>query len=209
MKPTDEDAPELLWCLGAMVLAGGLILILYIVYAALLHNSKQFMHVIVPASLFALLTFCCGLAAMVTASSQIKEKKKKEAELRNKAQALRNSFFDLAGHAEGVSPQDFLQHRAAFLKNGDFTGVYLIQNISKHMNYVGQSVRVVSRLSQHFTGHGNGDVYADYIYGDVFQIKVIPLNGSGYASLDALERDAIAAYHAFDYGYNKTRGNSN
>lgn len=110
---------------------------------------------------------------------------------------------------EGVSPREFLSARDALLRNGDFTGIYVIHNATKDMNYVGQSVRVVGRVTQHFTGHGNGDVYADYKYGDDFTINVVSLYESGYESLDALERDAIRAYAAYDCGYNRTRGNGN
>lgn len=110
---------------------------------------------------------------------------------------------------EGASPREFLSARDALLRNGDFTGIYVIHNATKDMNYVGQSVRVVGRVTQHFTGHGNGDVYADYKYGDDFTINVVSLYESGYESLDALERDAIRAYAAYDCGYNRTRGNGN
>ena len=108
---------------------------------------------------------------------------------------------------DGASPQEFLSARDALLRNGDFTGIYVIHNTTKDMHYVGQSVRVVGRVTQHFTGPGNGDVYADYKYGDDFTIKVVSLYESGYESLDALERDAIRAYAAYDCGYNRTRGN--
>lgn len=77
------------------------------------------------------------------------------------------------------------------------------------MYYVGQSTRVVGRLIQRLTGCGNGDVYADYKYGDDFELNVVSLRESGYDSLDALERDTIAAYDAYGRGYNRTRGNRN
>lgn len=110
---------------------------------------------------------------------------------------------------EGASPREFLSARDTLLRNGDFTGIYVIHNTTKDMHYVGQSVRVVGRVTQHFTGHGNGDVYADYKYGDDFTINVVSLYESGYESLDALERDAIRAYAAYDCGYNRTRGIGN
>ena len=75
------------------------------------------------------------------------------------------------------------------------------------MYYVGQAASVLWRINQHLTGHGNGDVYADYKYGDRFVITSIRLRGSGFASLNELERHAIAAYKADSDGYNKTRGN--
>ena len=52
-------------------------------------------------------------------------------------------------------------------------------------------------------------MYADYKYGDDFELNVVSLRESGYDSLDALERDTIAAYDAYGRGYNRTRGNRN
>ena len=75
------------------------------------------------------------------------------------------------------------------------------------MYYVGQSVKLIGRVNNHFTGHGNGDVYADWKNGDKFTIKMIKLEGSGYSSLNALEKDMIRAFNAYTKGYNKTRGN--
>ena len=109
----------------------------------------------------------------------------------------------------GASPQEFMRARSALTRNGDFTGIYVLHNKTKGMYYVGQSVRVVGRVRQHLTGHGNGDVYADYKYGDKFEINLVSLRESGYDSLDALERDAIEAYGAYTKGYNRTRGNRN
>ena len=80
---------------------------------------------------------------------------------------------------------------------------------TEDMYYVGQSTRVVGRLIQHLTGCGNGDVYADYKYGDDFELNVVSLRESGYDSLDALESDTIAAYDAYGRGYDRTRGNRN
>ena len=106
-----------------------------------------------------------------------------------------------------LTPEYFLDHRRT-LKESDFNGVYILHNTTKDLYYVGQGVRVYGRLSQHFMGHGNADVYADWKYGDRFEIKVIPLTGSGYQSLNDLERDAIESYDAFERGYNRTRGNA-
>ena len=109
----------------------------------------------------------------------------------------------------GVSPREFLDARDALRRKGDFTGIYILHNKTKEMYYVGQSTRVVGRLCQHLTGHGNGDVYADYKYGDDFEVSFVTLRESGYDSLDALERDTIKAYGAYNKGYNRTRGNRN
>ena len=108
---------------------------------------------------------------------------------------------------EGVAAKEFLVVFDA-LRQTDFTGIYVLHNITKDMYYVGQSVRVVARVGQHLTGHGNGDVYADFKYGDEFEISTVSLADSGYDSLNDLEREAIAAYDAYNSGYNKTAGNS-
>ena len=109
--------------------------------------------------------------------------------------------------SNGVAARDFLSVRGT-LRQSDFTGVYVLHNISKDMYYVGQSVKVVDRVGQHLTGHGNCDVYADYKYGDEFEVSTVSLADSGYGSLNDLERDTIAAYDAYNRGYNKTAGNS-
>ena len=93
-------------------------------------------------------------------------------------------------------------------QSGDMVGVYIIHNESKDMYYIGQAKRLFFRINQHFTGHGNGDVYADYKYGDDFSIKIIPLADSGYQDIDLLEKDMIQKYDAYHKGYNRTKGNT-
>ncbi len=114
----------------------------------------------------------------------------------------------LAG-GEALLAEEFLAARPALLANGDFTGVYVLRNTTRGCCYVGQSTRVIGRVAAHLTGHGNGDVYADYVSGDSFEVSTVSLASSGYESLDALERDAIAAFDACEHGYNRTRGNRN
>lgn len=115
-----------------------------------------------------------------------------------------------------ITPKEFFKIRNA--SNGgrgrkhistakDFAGVYILYNNSKKMYYVGQGKRVFQRVNNHFTGHGNGDVYSDYKCGDNFTIKMIRLKESGFKTLNELERCTIRKYNAFSKGYNKTRGN--
>ena len=107
-----------------------------------------------------------------------------------------------------MSPEQFFKLRKTI--NGDMVGVYILYNCNKKMYYVGQGIRIFFRVNQHFTGHGNGDVYADYKRGkDTFTIKLISLVNSGYYDLDKLEKDMIAKYDAYNNGYNKTAGNGN
>lgn len=90
----------------------------------------------------------------------------------------------------------------------NFAGVYVLYNKTKDVYYVGQAKQILNRVNNHFTGKGNGDVYADYKYGDKWVIKMIALDKSGFHSLNELERYAIHAYNAYEKGYNKNRGNS-
>jgi excinuclease UvrABC nuclease subunit len=53
------------------------------------------------------------------------------------------------------------------------SGVYILNNVTKGMYYIGQAKSIFDRVNQHFTGKGNGDVYADYKYGSVFTITLV------------------------------------
>ncbi len=90
---------------------------------------------------------------------------------------------------------------------GDFVGVYILHNKTKDMFYVGQAKRILFRVSQHFTGHGNGDVYADYKYGDEFEVGLIKIVDTDFESVDEMEMYYIDLYDAAINGYNKTSGN--
>lgn len=105
----------------------------------------------------------------------------------------------------GITVDQFFKFRQSQLD--DPVGVYIIYNTTKNKYYVGQAKRLYFRVNQHFTGHGNGDVYADYKYGDQFLIKLIKLSDSGYYDLDQLEATMIKKYNAYTHGYNKTQGN--
>ena len=109
-----------------------------------------------------------------------------------------------------MTPEQFMRLKDSygFLSQLDCPGVYVLYNRDKNKYYVGQSQHVLTRVNQHFTGHGgNGDVYADYKYHDHFEIRIVKFEGSGYSSLNEMERLAINAYDAYTRGYNKTRGN--
>ena len=88
----------------------------------------------------------------------------------------------------------------------DCTGCYAIHNIDKNIWYVGQGKSVVKRLKQHFSGiGGNGDVYADFKYGNAFEILVYPLAQSSFKTLSAQEHYYIAYYDACENGYNRIK----
>lgn len=104
-----------------------------------------------------------------------------------------------------MTVREFFELRQS--KPEEFTGVYILHNTTDDMYYVGQATKIIFRVNQHFTGKGNGDVYADWKYGSDFTIKLISLAESGYKSLDKLEKDMIEKFDANITGYNKTCGN--
>lgn len=119
----------------------------------------------------------------------------------------------LSNNAIEMTPEQFMRMRNARIGKGkyaltmNYPGVYILHNKTKNLYYVGQGKQVLNRVYAHFTGHGNGDVYADYKYGDLFTIRTIKLEGSGFSNLNDLERYCIRAYNAYTRGYNRTRGN--
>ncbi|MDA2302627.1 GIY-YIG nuclease family protein [Bacillus cereus] len=129
---------------------------------------------------------------------------------------IREQIFGLANNTLELTTKEFLEMRnksfggkgrALYSNNYNFAGVYILHNKSKYLYYVGQGKQVLNRVNNHFTGKGNGDVYADYKYGDYWTIKMIALEKSGFNTLNELERYAIETYDAYKRGYNKTRGN--
>ena len=86
-------------------------------------------------------------------------------------------------------------------------GVYIFYNRTKHKYYVGQAHKLLSRVNGHLTGKGNGDVYADYAYGDRLFVKFHKFRGTAFKNLNEMERYYIEKYHGQSKGYNKTVGN--
>lgn len=133
-----------------------------------------------------------------------------------KKQEINNKIEGLANGVEELTPEEFFKlrnysfggrGRPSYARKQNFAGVYILFNKTRNMYYVGQAQKILDRVNNHFTGKGNGDVYADYKYGCQFTIKMIALRNSGFSSLNELERSVIAKYNAFSKGYNKTRGN--
>lgn len=126
---------------------------------------------------------------------------------------IRDQINSLANNALEMSPQEFMEMRnkkigrSFYALSHNFAGVYILFNKTKNLYYIGQGKQILNRVNAHFTGHGNGDVYADYKYGDTFTIKMISLENSGCSSLNELERKTIMTYDSVAHGYNKTRGN--
>jgi hypothetical protein len=129
---------------------------------------------------------------------------------------IKEQIEGLADNTLEMTPEEFMKMRKisfggrgrrSYALTQNFAGVYILYNKTKNMYYIGQAKQILNRVNSHFTGKGNGDVYADYKYGDEFTIKMISLENSGYKTLNELERNTIMTYNAFSKGYNKTRGN--
>lgn len=115
-----------------------------------------------------------------------------------------------------LTPEQFEELRQMALANKnsypDFSGVYVILNQTLNKTYVGQSIHVMKRLRDHFSGHGKGEtgsalLYRDYYSGNGFLITVIPIHDAPTSNLNRLERILIAEFNSFETGYNKTHGN--
>lgn len=124
-------------------------------------------------------------------------------------------FNDIKGSSE-IMVSNFLNKRHRNLP--EIAGIYVLHNKPLDKYYVGKSINIYDRVFQHFSGHsgGNNLVYADYLYNGMFTIMFIPLNKTRYQGkyldesegLNALEKDAILFFDAFEDGYNRTRGNT-
>ena len=136
--------------------------------------------------------------------------------IKKEKEDIRQKIYYLSQNSLELSPDEFMEIRnkkfgdrggALYTNKFNFPGVYILHNKTKDLYYVGQGKKVLNRVNNHFTGTGNGDVYADYKYGDQWTIKMISLEKSGFNSLNDLERYTIEIYNAYEKGYNKTRGN--
>ena len=127
-----------------------------------------------------------------------------------KAKKLREEIIALANGYKAITPAEFFDIREHFkgcLYAFDFMGCYILCNKTKNKYYVGQATHVPNRINAHLTGRGNGDVYADFRAGDLFEVRMIDITTTSYKRLNDLERNLIWAYNAYSNGYNKTRGN--
>ena len=124
-----------------------------------------------------------------------------------------------------ISSTNFLKYWKPFNNNGrmsdgyknDYStsGCYLILISDKKATpstilnsyteiYAGQSVNIANRVHQHFTGHGNGDVYADVKYGKYVFVKLFPCPKS---DMNDLECRLIESFNGLQ-SYNRTAGGS-
>ena len=137
-----------------------------------------------------------------------------EGRLRHQAE-LRQSILD----SQLVSANNFLGNWKTTKSGNRVTGGYKIldqpgcyvivtspspDGASYENVYVGQSLHVCSRVRNHLTGHGNGDVYADVRMGKPVFVKLIPCRAE---QMNALEKSLIKTFNATS-SYNNTAGGS-
>lgn len=86
-------------------------------------------------------------------------------------------------------------------------GVYILRdNENDNMYYVGQSIDIKRRMSEHL--HGTSSCIDKRLHETKnFTVKFIRLEDSGYSNSDAFETAFIAYLKSFFCGYNRTRGN--
>lgn len=138
--------------------------------------------------LIGLFFFVDGLLLVITASKQ-----------QEKLLRLRQSLLEDDPQIV-ASADEFMSQRKALTQQGEITGIFIVHNATKDLYYVGQSAKAIDRAAIQFLGRGNCDVYADYKYGDSFNVRIVPLPGSGYENLNELKRAAIQALEAADEG---------
>ena len=137
-----------------------------------------------PLIFFGLFLFLDGLLIILIASKQ------QEALLKLRQSLLEDDPQIVA------SAEEFMAQRKALIQQGEMTGIFIVHNATKDLYYVGQSSKAIDRATIQFLGRGNCDVYADYKYGDSFNVRIIPLLESGYESLNELKRAAVQALEA-------------
>ena len=135
------------------------------------------------------------------------------AERDKKRKAVRRELDDIRIRLEIYKPEEILN--LANKKERDsmgidnFSGIYIIHNYTRDFYYVGQAVKVFTRIHNHFKRvNGNPEIYRDYLSGHEIFISPISLAETTYSSLNEFEDYAIRAYECLDpFGYNKNPGN--
>lgn len=90
----------------------------------------------------------------------------------------------------------------------EIAGVYILQDKTNQKFYVGQAKNIKWRMYDHYQKSSNSEIDNRlYKEDEIISKKYIPLAGSGYSNLDALEVAFIAYFDSYHNGYNSTRGN--
>lgn len=188
IKTVASAPPRKLIPIGKVISATGLVLAIVGLFSALPSSANIYGSLSLTFLLFGLFFFVDGLLLVITASKQ-------QEKLLGLHQSLLEDDPQIAASAE-----EFMSQRKALTQQGEITGIFIVHNASKDLYYVGQSTKAIDRAAIQFLGRGNCDVYADYKYGDSFSVRIIPLLGSGYESLNEFKRAAIQALVTADEG---------
>ena len=188
IKTVASAPPRKLIPIGKVISATGLVLAIVGLFSALSSSANIYGSLSLTFLLFGLFFFVDGLLLVITASKQ-------QEKLLGLHQSLLEDDPQIAASAE-----EFMSQRKALTQQGEITGIFIVHNASKDLYYVGHSTKAIDRAAIQFLGRGNCDVYADYKYGDSFSVRIIPLLGSGYESLNEFKRAAIQALETADGG---------
>lgn len=186
IKTVASAPPRRLIPIGKVVSAAGLVLAIVSLFYALPSSANIYGSLSFTFLLIGLFFFVNGLLLVITASKQ-----------QEKLLRLRQSLLEDNPQIV-ASAEEFMAQRKALTQKGEITGIFIVHNATKDLYYVGQSAKAINRAAIQFLGRGNCDVYADYKYGDSFNVRIIPLLGSSYESLNELKRAAIQALEAAD-----------
>lgn len=91
--------------------------------------------------------------------------------------------------------------------DNEVPGVYLLRNKENQKIYVGQSIHLRRRISDHINGRGNRDVYFDMRIGMEFEAAIVKFDNERFRDLDHQEKYFITLFDSYYNGYNNTRGN--
>ena len=186
IKTVASASPKRLIAVGKVVCVIGLLITIGGPFVAWLLSVGVNRVPSFPFIFLGLFLFFDGLLLVSTASRQQKE-------LLN----LRKSLLEDDPQIT-ASVEEFMSQRKALIQQGEVTGVFIVHNATKDLYYVGQSAKAIDRVALQFLGRGNCDVYADFRYGDSFDVRIVPLSGSCFESLTELKHSAIQALEAAD-----------
>lgn len=184
IKTVASAPPRRLIPIGKVFSATGLVLVIVSLFSALSSSANIYGSLSFPFLLFGLFFFVDGLLLVITASKQ-----------QEKLPGIRQSLLEDDPQIV-ASAEEFIAQRKTLTQQGEITGIFIVHNATKDLYYVGQSAKAIDRAAIQFLGRGNCDVYADYKYGDSFNVRIIPLSESGYESLNEQKRAAIQALEA-------------
>lgn len=188
IKTVASAPPRRLIPIGKVISATGLVLVIVSLFSALSSSANIYGSLSFPFLLIGLFFFVDGLLLVITASKQ-------QEKLLGMRQSLLEDDPQIVACAE-----EFMAQRKALTQQGEITDIFIVHNATKDLYYVGQSAKAIDRAAIQFLDRGNCDVYADYKYRDSFNVRIVPLSGSGYENLNELKRAAIQALEAADEG---------